>query len=965
MESLMGAEVSTEHNPKGPSDHSRDERLAVDETEIVSQLLSDRRGRDHLMLDVGAHFGTSASYFNKLGWSIVCFEPDSNNRERLLARFGGAENVIIDTRAVSDEPALGVSFYSSHESTGISALHAFRDTHSEQGKVDVTTIAEFVRSRDIGSVDFLKIDVEGFDFAVIRGVPWDVLRPDVIECEFEDLKTLRLGHSYHDVAQYLADKGYAVYLSEWHPIVQYGIRHDWRRVVAYPAEGVPADAWGNILAFRNDPGIEAVTRAFDAVIARSVAEVRVGEIWARVAAKPAAAPKPATAPASATAPAPATAPASATAPAPATAPASATAPAPATAPAERPVVPTNKGREAPKRVGRKAVKQPKPARRRTLRARVANWARRTNPLIYRSGQFAMWCLRVARRQVGAVVGLVAVELALITAALLVQSVIWSIGLSAIAILFLTIAATVAVVGYAGHLVRRSATELRRHVDRSIRMVKKRNRKNLASWQTEAAKFRKDVVGLRKDVAGLRNNIEQAKRLLDADARTRLDASVRSSDSKLDRMLTRQNETEAALLARIEVMEKLSSSELDRMSVQQNESEAALLARIAVVEKSSDDTLRALATRQNESEAALLARIADMENSSESTLDRLSVRQDESEATLVARIEFLENSSDGKLDRLSLRQIESDAALLARIEGVENSVLAQIDELGGQARQAVAEAAEGLAAVDQISSQNAKSPVMNIARFQRFDRTLSDADVSDLITKWAVPLGVKASPARLGYLAHRVCLLESQMKGRFATGIETMVLRCLVASAPKRADANLLEIGTLFGIGAAAIYEAAANEYDTAHLTIIDPLDGYYGEEQRDILTGAQISEETLRQNWSLAPIPEDRFTIIKHLSTDADAITEAAKREYDVLVIDGDHSREGVKYDFDNYSGMVRPGGYIILDDYDTEDWPDIKSYVDEEVAHLPNLHLVGTGFRSAVFQIKRRRSTTKRASKE
>jgi len=193
-----------------------------------------------------------------------------------------------------------------------------------------------------------------------------------------------------------------------------------------------------------------------------------------------------------------------------------------------------------------------------------------------------------------------------------------------------------------------------------------------------------------------------------------------------------------------------------------------------------------------------------------------------------------------------------------------------------------------------------------------------------------------------------------MKGRLATSVETVVLRCLVGLAPRRAEISILEIGTLFGVGAAAVYEAAANECDSVHLTVIDPLDGYYASGHRDILTGARVSETTLRHNWSRAPIPEENYTIIKHLSTDTAAIEEACQREYDVLIIDGNHSFDGVKFDFEHYGPMVRQGGYILFDDYDVEEWPDIKRYVDTEVVEHRTLHRIGAAFRTAVFQVRR-----------
>ena len=52
----------------------------------------------------------------------------------------------------------------------------------------------------LSKIDFLKIDVEGLDWNVLKGVPWDRVKPEVIECEFEDAKTLALGHTYRDIA---------------------------------------------------------------------------------------------------------------------------------------------------------------------------------------------------------------------------------------------------------------------------------------------------------------------------------------------------------------------------------------------------------------------------------------------------------------------------------------------------------------------------------------------------------------------------------------------------------------------------------------------------------------------------------------------------------------------------------------------------------------------------------------------
>lgn len=246
--------------------YSRSDHAQVDETHAVAALYENKPGAGKFMLDVGACGGGSAAHFVNMGWKAICFEPDPANRAQLSKKFAKSEQVIIDPRAVSDAPAKRVKFFSSKESKGISGLLAFRDSHEVADYVDITTLKSVVHERQVSYVDFLKIDVEGYDFSVLKGFPWDRMRPDVIECEFEDAKTLKLGHKWQDIADFLRGKGYAVYVSEWHPIIRYGIQHDWRRVVPYPGVEIPADAWGNLLAFREDPGLDAVIAGFRAVM---------------------------------------------------------------------------------------------------------------------------------------------------------------------------------------------------------------------------------------------------------------------------------------------------------------------------------------------------------------------------------------------------------------------------------------------------------------------------------------------------------------------------------------------------------------------------------------------------------------------------------------------------------------------------------------------------------------------------
>jgi len=226
---------------------------SVEEVEIIYKVFKKKQSQNRVMLDVGAHFGTALLPFAKKGWTIHAFEPDPNNRAKLITNIKGLNNVSIETRAVSNTSDETVSFYTSDVSTGISSMSSFHESHKKTAEVKTVRLVDFCAEKSIQSVDFLKIDAEGFDLFVLKGFDWDSQsHPDYIITEFEDRKTIPLGYTFQEQANFLIDKGYKVIISEWHPIVEYGIRHHWKRFVLDPKKVTDELAWGNIIATKAD-----------------------------------------------------------------------------------------------------------------------------------------------------------------------------------------------------------------------------------------------------------------------------------------------------------------------------------------------------------------------------------------------------------------------------------------------------------------------------------------------------------------------------------------------------------------------------------------------------------------------------------------------------------------------------------------------------------------------------------------
>lgn len=200
------------------------------------------------MLDVGVHYGESFIDYAKNGWIIFGVEPNPI----CIASLPKYDNFKLYQNAASDIDDQDVTLYTSTESTGITSLIPFNPDHKPFVTVKTITLKTIIQKENIKKIDFLKIDIEGYDFFALKGFPFEVLKPSIIICEFEDKKTRNLGYTYKDLAKLLLDQDYKVYVSEWFPIKKYGVQHDWKDIRSYAGSLLDENGWGNFIAIKNE-----------------------------------------------------------------------------------------------------------------------------------------------------------------------------------------------------------------------------------------------------------------------------------------------------------------------------------------------------------------------------------------------------------------------------------------------------------------------------------------------------------------------------------------------------------------------------------------------------------------------------------------------------------------------------------------------------------------------------------------
>ena len=231
--------------------YERSEKICLDECGIIFDLLGKNK-KPGIMIDVGAHVGGSLMPFARADWCVIALEPDEKNRAVLQSATSSLENVEVLPQAAGQAVQKNVKFYTSNISSGISSLSAFHSSHKHAAQVDITTLDEIITSRSLSHIDFLKIDVEGYEADVLKGLDLDQCKPAVIMLEFEDSKAVFEDGDLASLAEYLQNHCYHVFVSEWHAVVEYGRKHDWRQFSQYPLS-VEKGSWGNLLAFREKP----------------------------------------------------------------------------------------------------------------------------------------------------------------------------------------------------------------------------------------------------------------------------------------------------------------------------------------------------------------------------------------------------------------------------------------------------------------------------------------------------------------------------------------------------------------------------------------------------------------------------------------------------------------------------------------------------------------------------------------
>jgi FkbM family methyltransferase len=121
------------------------------------------------IIDIGANIGFYSSFFSRLTGSnghVYCFEPDKTNFRHLEKTLLGKINVTLAQKAVAAESGM----LKLHPSSILNVDHRTYSSRNSEGgyEVEKISIDDYVDKKF--KVDFIKMDIQGFETEALKGM---------------------------------------------------------------------------------------------------------------------------------------------------------------------------------------------------------------------------------------------------------------------------------------------------------------------------------------------------------------------------------------------------------------------------------------------------------------------------------------------------------------------------------------------------------------------------------------------------------------------------------------------------------------------------------------------------------------------------------------------------------------------------------------------------------------------------
>ena len=166
------------------------------------------------VLDIGANIGFYSEIFSEIvgpKGTVHCFEPDKTNFKHLTNRVGDLKNVHIYNKAVSEKDET-IKIYTS-KLLNVDHRTYKPDDYDEEIDIDAVNLDLFLK--DVPTINFIKIDIQGFEMSAMKGMLQILKNNDVkMLSEFWPYGLKKAGYDIVMYFNFLSQFGFKIYLIE-------------------------------------------------------------------------------------------------------------------------------------------------------------------------------------------------------------------------------------------------------------------------------------------------------------------------------------------------------------------------------------------------------------------------------------------------------------------------------------------------------------------------------------------------------------------------------------------------------------------------------------------------------------------------------------------------------------------------------------------------------------------------------
>lgn len=158
-----------------------------------------------IVIDVGANIGEFSCMASELASQVFSFEPDPKVYEVLEANCSYYQNIIPQNIALSDSEGKS-PFYISDLNADSSLIEPKR--YEDVFYIQCITLKKFIIDRKLSSIDFLKVEAEGAELEVIKGLQDYISRVKKIAVDGGPENQGKT--TYNEVKEFLEKSGFHV-----------------------------------------------------------------------------------------------------------------------------------------------------------------------------------------------------------------------------------------------------------------------------------------------------------------------------------------------------------------------------------------------------------------------------------------------------------------------------------------------------------------------------------------------------------------------------------------------------------------------------------------------------------------------------------------------------------------------------------------------------------------------------------